>query len=332
MGFRYRSARARLRGMADLRGFNHVDLDLLKAFWLLAPAESISAAVANQGYRITRFTLSRQIKSLEDQLGFPLFEEGNKVQLTSAGYSLLRLLEKYLPDLAAGFSELRNDHAPHVVIGGSACFAQAHWPQLLARVTESQRVAEVEMVTDTEERLLAGLDRGKLQLAVLPLDHPMPRHFLRRRLVTLPMALLVPKDSPITAAEQLKTEKQIPYRAALPETSPTLIRELKRHLRRLGLTVRSTHACSLLDVLHFVAAGNGIGLTLMEPSLIGHPNVRAIPLLKWPPIDIGVVWRAPGTPLENHIVELLAARARELFPERKTRRARAALGERPARE
>jgi hypothetical protein len=43
------------------------------------------------------------------------------------------------------------------------------------------------------------------------------------------------------------------------------------------------------------------------------PCASRFPIKSWPPLEIGVVWRAPGTPLERRVVELLAERAGELW-------------------
>lgn len=62
-----------------------------------------------------------------------------------------------------------------------------------------------------------------------------------------------------------------------------------------------------------VANGHGIELSLMEPTLITHRNVRVLPIKTWEPLEIGVVLRAPGTALELRVVKLLAERAQQLF-------------------
>lgn len=61
----------------------------------------------------------------------------------------------------------------------------------------------------------------------------------------------------------------------LPVSSPTMIQDDGKTLKWLGIQLGATHACSLVDVLHFVANLQGIGLPLMEPALITHPHVRA---------------------------------------------------------
>jgi len=306
--------------MTELHGLN-IDLDLLRTFWCVAQAPTITEAAARVGYGMTRSTVSRQLQTLEDQLGFPLLEARKSVRLTEPGARLFRRLEKVLPDLAEDIFALRDAHAPKLSLGGAAVFAQAHWPVLFDRIRKFEPRIAAHVVSDTEENLLAAVQQGRLQIIILPLHHPLPPHLCRRPLAALRLALLVPKDCPRRAAEELKAHERIPCHVALPETSPTVILELKKHLRRLGLKIQSAQSCALLDVLHFVASGAGIGLSLMEPGLITHPNVRAIPLEQWPPIAIGAIWRAPGTALEKHVVALLAARARELWPRRETRRA-----------
>lgn len=298
--------------MNELRGLDF-DLDLAVPLWHLAHAESVAQAAVNMRRNVTRTAVSRQIAKFEQQLGFRVFDADKRGQLTEAGAQLLRLLEKFLPELDELVFQLRDAHAPKLCIGSAAAFAQAHWPFLLGKILEFEPRIQAEVITDTEDALLAKLAQRLVQLIVIPLAHPMPREFLKFKLTSLRLAILVHRKSGITSTDQLKVQKRVAYRAALPVTSPTMIHEMRKHLRRLGIQLGPTQACSLIDVLHFVANGHGIGLSLMEPTLITHRNVRVLPIKTWAPLEIGVVLRAPGTALELRVLELLAERARQLF-------------------
>jgi LysR family glycine cleavage system transcriptional activator len=81
-------------------------LDLLRSFEAVARHLSFSAAA--QELHLTQPAISRQIKSLEEDLGSALFSRGTRrVALTSAGRLLLRTLEPLLLQLDATVRQIR---------------------------------------------------------------------------------------------------------------------------------------------------------------------------------------------------------------------------------
>lgn len=83
-----------------------LSLDFLRSFEAVARRLSFSAA-ANELF-ITQPAISRQIKSLEEELGCPLFHRGTRrVELTAAGTTLLRAVEPLLGRLDATVRQIR---------------------------------------------------------------------------------------------------------------------------------------------------------------------------------------------------------------------------------
>ncbi|HEV8688822.1 MAG TPA: LysR family transcriptional regulator [Ideonella sp.] len=80
--------------------------DFLRSFEAVARRLSFSAAA--EDLHLTQPAISRQIKSLEEELGAPLFHRGTrKVELTQAGHSLLRSVEPLLARLDATVRQIR---------------------------------------------------------------------------------------------------------------------------------------------------------------------------------------------------------------------------------
>src|SRR5262245_34553278 len=79
----------------DSRRRPRVSLDLLRGF--RAAAQHLSFTRAAQELFVTQPAISREIKTLEHQLGQPLFRRVNRtLQLTRAGQQLLRATEEAL--------------------------------------------------------------------------------------------------------------------------------------------------------------------------------------------------------------------------------------------
>src|SRR5689334_21886124 len=83
-----------------------LSLDYLRSFEAVARRLSFSAAA--EDLHLTQPAISRQIKTLEEDLGTPLFNRGTRrVELTGAGLSLLRSVEPLLGRLDATVRQIR---------------------------------------------------------------------------------------------------------------------------------------------------------------------------------------------------------------------------------
>lgn len=83
-----------------------MSLDFLRSFEAVARRLSFSAAA--EDLHLTQPAISRQIKSLEEELGSPLFNRGTRrVELTNAGVSLLRAVEPMLGRLDSTVRQIR---------------------------------------------------------------------------------------------------------------------------------------------------------------------------------------------------------------------------------
>ncbi|MBP8296806.1 MAG: LysR family transcriptional regulator, partial [Burkholderiales bacterium] len=84
-------------------------LDFLKGFD--AAARHLSFTLAAQEMFLTQSALSRQIKTLEEQVGHPLFVRGHReLRLTEAGAALQPVVRAVLADLARAVAAIRNRH------------------------------------------------------------------------------------------------------------------------------------------------------------------------------------------------------------------------------
>src|ERR1700687_1848581 len=83
-------------------------LDLLKGFD--AAARHLSFTRAGEELFLTQSALSRQIQTLEEQLGAPLFERRHReLRLTNAGQILHATAKNVLDDLAQAIAKIRRE-------------------------------------------------------------------------------------------------------------------------------------------------------------------------------------------------------------------------------
>jgi LysR family transcriptional regulator, regulator for metE and metH len=142
--------------------------------------ESGGLARAADMLHITQSALSHQVKALEDQVGMELFQRRSKpMKLSPAGFKLLRLAERILPEVAAVEEEFRAMQSGrsgrlHIAIECHACFEwlfpvlnglRKAWPdvdvdirmRLAFDAIEALRREEVDFVVSADPVALPGV-------------------------------------------------------------------------------------------------------------------------------------------------------------------------------
>lgn len=130
-------------------------LDLMRSF--VAVARCMSITLAARELCVTQSAVSRQIRSLEQQLGCSLFVRGHRsIELTSEGHRLFRTADPWFEQLAATIDELRPTEARAAVtitasVGVASLWLlprmgafQAAHPSVALRVLTSNRILDLE--------------------------------------------------------------------------------------------------------------------------------------------------------------------------------------------
>src|SRR5258707_5174457 len=146
-----------------------MELRHLRYFVAVAEAENVSRAALK--LHVSQPALSRQIRDLEDELGFLLLERSAKsVRLTQAGRAFLTEARAVLQRAEDAVKVART-----IATGGMGELDVGYAPSLTARILPSTlRAFQAEMPKvrvrlhdfSTEE-MLAGLREGKVQLAFI---------------------------------------------------------------------------------------------------------------------------------------------------------------------
>lgn len=135
----------------------------LRAFEAVARLSSFRAA--GEELHLTQPAISRQIRTLEDELGTRLFLRGTRhVELTTAGASLLRTVEPWLARLDTAVQQIRNQGArQRVTVTTFASFASL-W--LLPRLQDFQRQHPSVDIRVSAQDALADFDDPEVDLAL----------------------------------------------------------------------------------------------------------------------------------------------------------------------
>jgi LysR family transcriptional regulator, benzoate and cis,cis-muconate-responsive activator of ben and cat genes len=278
-----------------------MELRHLRYFIAAAETENVSRAALR--LHVSQPGLSRQIRDLEAQLGFSLFERSAKsVRLTEAGRTFLaeaRAVLQRVDDAVktaravatGGRGELHVGYAPSPtvrIIPATLRAFQDQMPQVRVRLHD----------LSTEE-MLAGVRDGDLQVALLVRpNRAMLRGLHFEELARDTMCLAVPPDHAlarlrsVTLAEAAREPLVAFTREDYPEYHEyleTIFAPIKAKPR---IAEEHDSAASLIAAIE---SGAGVAVVPQSFSCSAGPRLKLIPLAPAPaPLVIGAVWASEG--------------------------------------
>src|SRR5438034_3031537 len=187
-----------------------MELRHLRYFVAVAEAENVSRAALK--LHVSQPALSRQIRDLEDELGFLLLERSARsVRLTDAGRAFLSEARAVLQRVEDAVQVARV-----IATGGSGELHVGYAPSLTARILpQTLRAFQAELPNvrvrlhdfSTEE-MLAGLREGKLQIAfVVRLTPAMLRGLRFEELARDSICLAVAPKHPLAGRRAVNLEE-----------------------------------------------------------------------------------------------------------------------------
>ncbi len=307
-------------GVASRRGreakcIHAVNIHHLELFYYVARHGGISAAVRHMPYGIQQPAVSAQILRLEEDLGVKLFAR-QPFKLTAEGQELLAFVRPFFDNLDAVGVRLRRRPAPQLRIGAAELVLRDHLPAVIQRVRQGQPDLRLGLRSGFQPELEAWLHSREIDLAVIPLRGKAPARVRCLRLVRLPLVLLVHRKSKITSAAALWAQRKLDLPLiSLPPTESISLR-FQQGLKRVGVEWPvAIEASSMELITHYVANGDGIGVSLAMPAVVRHPDVRVLPLAGFMPVELVALWHGEPTPLLRAVLEEIQRYVRESWPE-----------------
>ena len=279
---------------------------LLAAFQAVADHGTVGrAARALNG---SQPTISRHIRSLEEQLGEPLFDRDSKgMHLTLAGAELLPRVRLLLYEMAAAQDMIdahRGLRRGAIRIGGVAAIARSLFPDVLALINERAPDLRIELTVGSQDQVLVALADREVDIIFAeepPADIEVVRlgtSGFKDRCVTFcaPSNPLVGKGTTPLVTDVLNA------RWAMPRSDATPRRQFEALVRSLGFEPpkSSLQTDSVETVVEVVARSNIIAW-LPEP-LLTHALAR------------GEIMIVPVPALELHRSFSMYRRARGSIP------------------
>ena len=286
----------------------------LELFYYVARHGGITEAVRNIPYGIQQPAVSGQVAQLEEYLGVTLFQR-RPFALTPAGEKLYQFIQPFFANLDLIASELQGGKARQIRIGATAIVLRDHLPDVFQTVRKrfpNLKIALREGYPQDFENLLL---KEELDLAVTAIEKKPASGLHSVALAELPLVLLVPKSSRITAADQLWQRDKIEEPLICLPAAEAICKNFQQGLTRLGVDWFPSIEVSSLDLIQtYVANGFGIGVSVQVPMAKLSPNARAVPLPDFAPVVLGVMWRGKTSALLQAFLDEMQLRAKRLSP------------------
>jgi DNA-binding transcriptional LysR family regulator len=300
-----------------------MDLKLLKAF--VGVAEHGTVSKAAEVLHVTQPALSRQIRSLEHQAGFDLFERaGRGLVLTPRGAQLLtecRGLLTHADALSERTRRLRRGDLQVLRVAAASLTIEALFPAFLGRYARHVPDVHLTLLDAHAADHLGMLERGDADLSVavinmLPLDD---RHFASRLLPRFQMLAACSPSFPIEAGDvkDIGALDRHPLLVLDPSYATRNVFDAACHLAGFKPTILF-EGRSVNTLLAMAEAGHGIAIV---PSVLKIDPARIRTMLvthRREPLQlaVAVIWDKRRMPSRHadQFADLLAAYVRETYP------------------
>ena len=285
----------------------------LELFYFVARHGGITEAVRNIPYGIQQPAVSGQVAQLEEYLGVTLFQR-RPFALTPAGEKLYQFIQPFFANLDLIASELQGGKARQIRIGASTIVLREHLPEVFQNVRKRFPNLKICLREGYPMEFENLLQKDELDLAVTTIEKKPASGLHSVALIELPLVLLVPKSSRVTAAAQLWQQDKIEEPLICLPAAEAICKNFQQGLARLGVDWFPGMEVSSLDLIEtYVANGFGIGLSVQVPKAKLSPNMRMVPLPDFAPVVVGMLWRGKTSALLQAFLDELRLRAKRLM-------------------
>jgi LysR family transcriptional regulator, hydrogen peroxide-inducible genes activator len=286
--------------------------------YLVALADCGHFGQAAEACFVSQSTLSTGLKKLEDFLGVIVFDRSLKrVAPTPVGQEIIESARRIVEEAArirelASYAQDPMERTVH--LGVIPTLGPYYLPHVLTRVRGAHPKLRLLLREEMTPHLLAHLDEGKLDAALLALPISDPNLEVAP-LFTEPFLAAVPAEHPLAAARVVKIDDLVRAGLLLLEEGHCLRDQALRVCHLEGMKSEEIRATSLETLRQMVALG--LGVTLI-PALAGTgPGVAGVvlkPLAEAAAArGIGLVWRR-RSPLAQTMAQLAETLVAQLPP------------------
>lgn len=292
--------------------------------YIAAVAEEHSFSKAAERCFVSQPALSTQVRKLEEYLGVTLFERGGReILVTEVGAAIIAHARRIIRESEQMLATARAAGASasqSVSIGAFPTLAPYLFPRLVAPLVQARPELRLELVEDKTAELLARIQDGRLDLALLAL--PVPVEGLEiHSLFSEEFLVCMPVGHPLAGRDAIHYEDLAGEDLLLLSEGHCMRDQALSVCAMQGLNFRRDYAATSLETLRQMVVA-GAGITLMPRLAIRADSIDAglvyRPLAPAAPArTIALVWVEEATRgglYAERLLPALRALSGELFP------------------
>ncbi|MDE2155576.1 MAG: LysR family transcriptional regulator [Xanthomonadaceae bacterium] len=260
-------------------------MTLVQLRYLIAIADSgLNITLAAERVHATQPGLSKQLRQLEDELGFQLFVRKGKSldAITHAGEQVIERARTILTEAAnirAIAADLRNEAHGELRIATTHTQARFALPAAIAALSNLYRQVSVHLQPTRDADVLAQLEAGHVDMAVISSAGAPPASGIALPAYHWHRVIVTPQGHPLAARGQPPTLHEL---AELPlvsyESSLKAESSLRRAFDAVGLTPQIVMTAGDADLIKtYVRAGLGIGVLAEMAMQDSDTDLHSLP-------------------------------------------------------
>jgi DNA-binding transcriptional LysR family regulator len=275
-------------------------LEQLQAFLSIAETGSFQQAAQKCG--LTQSTISRQIQSLEAELGLSLFHRTTQTKLTLGGDRLLPRARKICLEWQNAMQELKDLQSgkqPELCVAAIHSVCSHHLPPILQTFCQAYPEVQLRITALGSDRALKVLKDGLVDLAIV-----MNNRFLSNTpemvikvLYDEPINVLMSANHPLTHYDRIPWAELARYPQVVFKDGYGMQRIVQEQFVRRGLTLRAALELNTPDAFRGVVRQGEMIALLAESELVEacSDSTLAIRPIASDPADINAFTDPPLT-------------------------------------
>ncbi|GIO22235.1 LysR family transcriptional regulator [Oceanobacillus sp. J11TS1] len=266
-----------------------MELKQLTYFKEVAKHKSVTKAA--EQIHISQPALSKSIKSLEEELGTPLFIRTNKmIDLTDAGNVVLEYTQEIsnlVDEMKLTLSDLTNLSVGQLNIGLPPFIGSLFFPDVMKKFHESYPNIKLDITEYGGARVVKSVEEGEFELgvAVLPLDE---RIFNVYPIVKEEMKLIVHKDHPLASYEKVNVKDLRDEEFIFYHEDFALNQIIRNHFFTIaGFEPKILFKSMQWDLMSEMVAAN-LGIAILPQSICNRLFTKDIKIISFEPT---IMWK-----------------------------------------
>lgn len=270
--------------------------------YLVAVAQHRHFGKAAKACFVSQPTLSTQLRKLEEELGVQLFERNNKlVMITVQGKAIIEQAQIVLREVTILKEKAKLSSDPlsgSFKLGIIPTVCPYLLPQIMPVMGQALPKLEILLIEDKTDQLLASLNKGHIEAAILALPLPIDSHNLNCQILYRePFFLALPAQHKLTNKVEVTLEDINDELLLLLEDGHCLTDQVQEICNSISTKEKIDFRATSLETLRLmVAQGSGItllpSLMMQQSQSLLNTNTAIIPFKDPAPSrDIAIFWR-----------------------------------------